>query len=271
MSVIASTAVLLALGASAAPAQEPIRITLERTACFGLCPVYTVTIKDDGSVSYEGVQHVRVSGKQAWTIDPAAVRALARDMEKAGFFEMKDEYSAPVTDLPSTFTTLEMGARSKRVRDHLGAPPALKEIEARIDSVSRARDYVRPGAALARQMRLQGWRATGDEAAGWLFRAVSSGDAETVKALLDAGANARAVDGNGVTLVMRAAASGDPDTVRALLAAGGDPTARDQSGRNAADRARDGLADRRAGSTPTVEATGRPRDYALILKLLTDE
>ena len=44
-----------------------------------------------------------------------------------------------------------------------------------------------------------------------------------------------------------------------LLAAGADPTARDLDGRNAADRARDGL------------ASGKARQYDLILKLLVDE
>jgi hypothetical protein len=264
---------LLTLGAPAAGAQEPVRITLERTSCFGGCPVYTVTMRSDGSVSYEGTQHVRVAGKHSWKIDPAAVLALAREMEAAGFFEMKDEYTASITDLPTIFTTLTRSSRTKTVKDYFGGPPKLKEIEARIDAVSGARDYVRPGAALARQMRLQGWRATDDDARAWMLRAAAAGDAETVKALLEAGANARAADADGVTLVMRAAASGDPETVRALLAAGGDPTARDTRGRNAADRARDGLADPPlpGRARPVVEATGKPRDYALILKLLTDE
>jgi hypothetical protein len=258
------------LVAPAARAQDPLRITMTRTACFGTCPVYTVTMRADGSVSYEGTSHVRVTGKHAWTIEPIAVLTLARDIEKAGFFDMKDVYTAPVTDLPTTTVTLAMGARSKTIKDYHGAPAALKEIEAQIDKVSGALPYVRPGAALARQMHLQGWRATDDEAIAWMIRAVTAGDAETVKALLDAGANARAADSHGVTLVMRAAMSGDPDTVRALLAAGGDPTARDTSGRNAADRARDGLRDEKTRPS-TVPATGRRRDYALILKLLTDE
>jgi len=58
---------------------------------------------------------------------------------------------------------------------------------------------------------------------------------------------------------MRAAATGNAETVRLLLAAGGDPTARDRFGRNAADRARDGI------------AAGTPKPFDLILKLLTDE
>ena len=84
-------------------------------------------------------------------------------------------------------------------------------------------------------------------------------DIDVVSALLAAGFDAKAVD-NGETLLMRAAQIGHGETVRLLLAAGADPTARDRDGRNAADRARDGL-----------KSSAGPRDYALILKLLTDE
>ena len=56
---------------------------------------------------------------------------------------------------------------------------------------------------------------------------------------------------------MRAAEAGNAEIVRLLLAAGADPTARDRDGRNAADRARDGL------------AAGKARQFELIL-LLTD-
>ena len=251
------------------PVQTPV-ITLERTACFGVCPVYKVAIQEDGTVQYQGWEHVRVPGAHTWQIDPAAVAALAREMQEAGFFGMKNTYTMPVTDMPTTYTTLTIGGSTKRVKDYMGAPLALSEIEARIDEVSGAKGYVRVSAAVIRDKQQQGWRATDDEARKWMLRATSEGDATVVKALLDAGASARGADGDGVTLVMRAAASGDPATVRALMAAGGDPTARDKWGRNAADRARDGLKEARIAPAP-VEATGRPRDYALVLRILTDE
>lgn len=263
-------AVLLFAASAPALAQESpyTRIFMERTACYGTCPVYSVELRENGSVTYTGTQYVRVSGTRRWTVDAQAVQSLARDMARAGFFDWKDEYTAPVMDLPTTYVTLTAGGRTKKIKDHLGAPPALKEIEARIDAVSGARGYVAIDAAAVRDMVAKGWRPTGGDAVRWLQIALSSGDAETVRALLAAGMNARAADDEGVTLVMRAVESGDPETVRAVLAAGGDPTARDRSGRNAADRARDGLARTSRG---LVAATGRPRDFALILRLLTDE
>jgi Domain of unknown function (DUF6438) len=56
---------------------DQIVITLEPTACFGPCPVYTLRITGEGRVDYTGTQAVRVAGSAAATISPAAVRCLA--------------------------------------------------------------------------------------------------------------------------------------------------------------------------------------------------
>ena len=222
-----------------AQAQAPIVITLERTMCFGFCPAYTVTLRDDGSVVYEGREHTKVPGDQKWRVDPAAVRALAKEMQDAGFFDLKDEYTSRMTDNPTTYTTLTIGSRSKKVKDYVTGPPTLKDLENRIDEVAGTKKYVKGQ----------------DE----LLEAILAGDVATVRNRLAAGANARATDDRKVTLVMRAAEVGRAEIVRLLLAAGADPTARDADGRNAADRARDGI------------ASGERREYELILRLLTDE
>ena len=214
-------------------------ITLTRTPCFGTCPDYTVSIAADGTVTYSGNTNVKVTGDQTWKIDPAAVRGLVREMQDAGYFELQDEYTSMMTDHPTVYTSLTVGDRTKKVKDYIAGPPRLKEIEARIDEVAGTKKYV-----------------TGE---GGLLEAILAGDTTGVRAALASGASARAADADGVTLVMRAAEAGELDVVKILLAAGGDPTARDRFGRNAADRARDGL------------ASGQKKPYELILKLLTDE
>src|SRR4030095_15652654 len=101
-------------------------------------------------------------GAHHWTIDTAAVRALAREMEQAGFFALKDEYTAAMTDMPTTVTTLEIGSRSKRVRNYYSGPPVLRRLETRIDVVSGAKGYVTIDGRAVREMRAKGWRAEGD-------------------------------------------------------------------------------------------------------------
>src|SRR5262245_16121546 len=260
--VAAGALLMLASVATAATPQagtESIEISIKRTPCFGMCPEYEVVMRDDGTVKYTGRTNVRVEGEQTGKIDPAAGRALAKEMELAGYFDLQDEYTARVTDLPTTYTSLKIGARTKTVKNYFGAPQKLKDLEKRIDEVSGAKKYVFVTGGAIREMQQTGWRATGTDAAGWMVRAIYAADTDVVSALLAAGFNAKAADADGVTLVMRAADVGHAETVRVLLAAGADPTARDKSGRNAADRARDGI------------ASGERKEYELILKLLTDE
>src|SRR5262249_17494035 len=210
------------------------------------CPDYKVTIKGDGTVIYEGRRFVRVTGTQTWKIDPAAVAALAAEMQQAGHFDLQDSYVATITDNPTTWTSLTIGGRTKRIKDYVAGPPKLKEIEAKIDEVSGVKSYVSVNAKVIADMQKAGWRATTDEANGWLWRSAAEGDANVIQALLAAGADAKAVrPEDGLTLVMQAASSGDAESVRVLIAAGADPTLRDRGGRNAADRVRDGLEDAR--------------------------
>lgn len=248
-------------GGVALPAQEePIAISIERTTCYGTCPAYSVTMRHDGTVTYRGFQHTRVGGNHTWKIDPAAVRALAKEMESNGYFELKDDYHRMVTDNPTTYTTLTIGSRTKKIKDYVAGPRVLKDMQRRIDEVSGAKQYIFISGAAIREMQAKGWRATGDDAKDWMRRAMYGPDIDVISALLAAGFDAKAVD-NGETLLMRAASIGYAETVRLLLAAGADPTARDRNGRSAADRARDGLASK----------SGPTREYELILKLLTDE
>jgi membrane dipeptidase len=250
----------------------PLEITLERTACFGMCPVYKVTLRGDGTVVYEGREFVRLMGTRTWTVDPAAVAALAAEMQQAGYFDLQDSYDARVTDHPTIWTSLTAGGRTKRIKDYVSGPPKLKEIEAKIDQVAGVKEHVSVDGKVIADLRQTGWRATTDEAVAWLWRAAADGDADVIRGLLAAGADATRVRDDGVTLVMQAAASGDAESVRLLIEAGVDPALRDRGGRNAADRARDGLDSARLHPEQhIVPATGRPGQYELILKLLTEE
>jgi hypothetical protein len=64
-------------------------VKLERTACKGYCPVYTVTIKKNGIVEYEGMEHVSVKGIQTATIPTTSLELIEAELLKSGFLKMK--------------------------------------------------------------------------------------------------------------------------------------------------------------------------------------
>lgn len=50
-------------------------VSLERTACFGACPQYSVSLYRDGIVAYEGVRFVKVRGKRMARLTPEEAAA----------------------------------------------------------------------------------------------------------------------------------------------------------------------------------------------------
>jgi hypothetical protein len=120
-------------------------ITLERTACFGGCPVYRLAVTSDGTVNYEGEAHVRQLGTASNRIPRERVQALLSELDRAGYFSFASRYAVadPVcgrysADSPSAITSLTYGGRTKRVEHDYGcgaAPGALVVLERRIDEV----------------------------------------------------------------------------------------------------------------------------------------
>lgn len=79
--------------AVAPPVQSarPIKLRLERTACNGSCPVYTVVIHGDGRVAWTGHDNVLAAGARSGRVTERELGELEREIEAARFFE-RDEY-----------------------------------------------------------------------------------------------------------------------------------------------------------------------------------
>jgi hypothetical protein len=144
--VLPLTVVMLAPPASQnTTVPDDVVIKLERTSCFGACPVYEVSIDARGNVTFDGRKFVRVAGRQTARIPVARVAALLETADRIRFFELRDQYRTVrhpdgsetiVTDLPTTFVTITRGGKSKRVEDYYGAPDALRDLEQEIDEAA---------------------------------------------------------------------------------------------------------------------------------------
>jgi Domain of unknown function (DUF6438) len=121
---------------------ENVVITLERTVCFGSCPDYTLTIYGNGSLIYEGRNFVAVTGQQTSNISKDHVQELARAFYAIGYFSLEDEYSAAITDLPTTTTSIAIDGRYKKIVNYYGAPEQLIELENMIDDIAGSERWV---------------------------------------------------------------------------------------------------------------------------------
>lgn len=117
------------------PVPEARELTISRTQCYGPCPDYTAIVGADGSVWYFGRAFAPRIGLHTGRVAPRAVHAVFRRALDSGYFEVDDEYSEPVTDHATVFTSVALGRRAW-VRDYArAAPPAVLELEDTIDAL----------------------------------------------------------------------------------------------------------------------------------------
>lgn len=135
----------LIVGVTMVNAQETdanVAITLERTACFGTCPIYTLTIYEDGTVVYNGERFVDVTGEQTAQIPPETVDLMVEALHEAGYFDWDEEYtSMTVTDLPYVITSVTRDGETHRINRYGGddsAPLALPFLENWIDLMANS-------------------------------------------------------------------------------------------------------------------------------------
>jgi hypothetical protein len=113
-------------------------VTLERTACYGRCPIYKVTVLRDGTVLWEGERFVKTVGKATAKLPAAAQAQLADAFKAADFFALQDKYERyDITDHPSAIVSLDDGKRRKTVRHYHGDSSAPKALYALEDSLDR--------------------------------------------------------------------------------------------------------------------------------------
>ena len=110
--------------------EQDILCTMEKTSCFGTCPVYELKIYHDGWARLKGTAHTPYIGNYQLKLSPKDVLLVKKAFRDAGFFDLDEKYYANVSDLPTTYLYYHDGTQSKKVMDYYGAPPNLKQLEA---------------------------------------------------------------------------------------------------------------------------------------------
>jgi hypothetical protein len=91
---------------------DQVLICLERKACFGECPAYTVTIHGDGIIVFEGTQYVAHVGRATGQADRDAVIELINRLLEFRFFDLPAEYNRFQTVRHGSDSWLVLGATS---------------------------------------------------------------------------------------------------------------------------------------------------------------
>ena len=114
---------------------DQLLIRMEKTPCYGACPVYTLTIDQKGNGLFEGVENTEHVGQYPFRLSKKQLQQLKASFIEAGFFKMEDKYDAFVSDLPTVFLTYHSKGKKKKIMDYYGAPQELKDLEKQIEAL----------------------------------------------------------------------------------------------------------------------------------------
>jgi hypothetical protein len=111
-------------------------IEMEKTPCYGWCPVYKISVSGEGKAVYEGKRNVDKLGKFEKQLSVEETKHLFDAFEASNFTDFKSEYTDQVTDLPTTYLTFSHRGFSKKIKDYYNAPSELKKLEKLVEEVA---------------------------------------------------------------------------------------------------------------------------------------
>ena len=123
-------------------------ITLTHLGCGGGCPAFSIEIRGDGTVIYNGVEGVKVTGKREHKITKGKVSEVVREFYRVNYFSLKDQYVEPQGNFCiyvksfGTATSISIGGKKKTIYERFGAPQALKDLEGKIYVISDVHQFV---------------------------------------------------------------------------------------------------------------------------------
>jgi hypothetical protein len=155
--IVASTLLLSACSQSVAPvpaaaASKPEFdvVSLDRSACFGTCPVYSVEIRADGNAVFAGAEHVKTPGRHNSKLSQSELALLSSALREVKLETMRDQYVTAEdgcvnlpTDHPSFSVSVKQSGTTKTVVFYTGChgptvpSAALFWLASTIDFVSK--------------------------------------------------------------------------------------------------------------------------------------
>lgn len=111
---------------SKAPDKRDLYVRIERTPCYGRCPIDKVEAFGDGRVRYVGERFVPRLGTYTRRLTAEELSNLEKILRESAFEKYDTLYDNPgISDLPSLVLTYRLEGRERRITCRTGCPPDL--------------------------------------------------------------------------------------------------------------------------------------------------
>ncbi|GJM36175.1 MAG: hypothetical protein DHS20C18_51760 [Saprospiraceae bacterium] len=113
-------------------------IEMKKGPCFGSCPVFTLTIYNNGVASYEGERFTDRMGVYTKVLDKTTFESIVADFKLANLWQFQDAYKARIPDLATVSITYWEEDKSKTVLGKDGRPETVLKLEEKLDEIANS-------------------------------------------------------------------------------------------------------------------------------------
>jgi len=139
---------------ASAPEFKRVTITMktEGGPCDCIFPAYSVSVDENGTVTYNGLKGVKVQGEKIHSISIEAVRDLVSDFLRIDFFSLENSYtsnqlpngiSETIDHTNATTISIDIDGKKKSVYIFYGEPQELTDLQHILFEVLQIAQYVR--------------------------------------------------------------------------------------------------------------------------------
>lgn len=132
-------------------------LRMERTACFGNCPVYKLEVLQNGRASFEEFSFsekesdfTKSKGKIEKTLDQEKINQLIAEIDKVNFFSLSSEVGETgncATDYSNVILSIQLRGKDKKINHDLGCAGTtdlkkLESLENKIDEIVETKRWI---------------------------------------------------------------------------------------------------------------------------------
>ena len=111
------------------------RLILQRTGCYGTCPIYEVVIFGNGIMTYNGKQYADRTGKFISQLDSEITFAVFKKAAKLSWGEYPNEFPIDNVDFPQFFIGMQTEKIDRMIKANSQADPELIQLGLEIDKL----------------------------------------------------------------------------------------------------------------------------------------
>lgn len=117
--------------------------SMEKTPCFGFCPVYKMEIYGDLTIKYIGEKNVDNIGEYTGNVTQQQVDSLFAKAKSINFSDLENEYDGAITDIPAKHVGVWTGDSLKIIKARYNYPEKLHEFIQYFDELFKDTELVK--------------------------------------------------------------------------------------------------------------------------------